>query len=232
MTADGSCERVRELLPELAVGVASGEERAQALAHLASCKECRRELEEMAQVADELLLLAPEREPSIGFETRVLDELTGLTVARPRRWRTVALGVAASLALAALSAGLVYRATGKDRLVAAQYRDVLRRFDGEYFQTAALVGSPSGADGQVFGYQGSPSWMFMIVPGQGQSGVYRIKLETRSGRRIDLGSVEVTASGGSWGKSIPVDLGDAARVWLRDGSGHVLQAQFAHWGDH
>jgi hypothetical protein len=232
MTADETCDRVRELIPELAIGVASGEERAQALSHLAGCKDCRRELEEMAQVADELLLLAPEREPSIGFESRVLDQLTGLAVTRPRRWRAVALGVAASLALAALSAGLVYRATDGDRLLAAQYREVLRRFDGEYFQSAALTGSPSGADGQVFGYQGSPSWMFLIVPGQAETDVYRIKLETRSGRRIDLGSVEVTSSGGSWGKTIPVDLGEAARVWLKDGFGHVLQAQFAHWGDH
>ena len=232
MTADETCAEVRELIPELAIGVASGDERARALQHLAGCKDCRRELEEMSRVADELLLVAPEREPSIGFESRVLDQLTSLNAPKRARWKAIALGVAASLVLAALSAGLVWRSTGKDRLLAAQYRSVLERFDGEYFQSAPLTGSPSGADGQVFGYQGSPSWMFVIVPGQDEPGVYRIKLETRSGRRLDLGSVGVTSSGGSWGKTIPVDLGETARVWLRDSSGDVLQAQFAHWDDH
>lgn len=228
MTDRAECERVREVIPELAIGVASGEERADALRHLARCPDCRRELEQMSEVADELLLLAPGREPPIGFESRVLDEVTG--VRRPWRWRGVALAAAAAVALAALSAGIVYRSGSHDRLLAAQYRAVLTRFDGEYFQSASLEGSPSGAAGQVFGYQGSPSWLFVIVPAQSEAETYRITLETRGGRRLDLGSVTVDAGGGSWGRTIPVDLGDTARVWLRDGSGDVMHAQFAHWG--
>jgi hypothetical protein len=210
----------------LALGVVGGEERARALEHLAHCPDCRRELELMSEVADELLLMAPEREPPIGFESRVLERVT------PRaksKWRMVALAAAAAVVLAAVTAGVVYRAGGHDRLLAAQYERVLSRFDGEYFQTAQLEGSPSGASGQVFGYQGSPSWLFVLVPGQSDEGSYEITLETRLGKQVALGTVDVTATGGSWGKAIPVDLGEVARVRLEDANGHALEARFEHW---
>jgi anti-sigma-K factor RskA len=69
------CDRTRELAAELALGILDGEERAQALRHLAECPECRRAVEELTAVADELLMLAPEREPPAGFESRVLARL-------------------------------------------------------------------------------------------------------------------------------------------------------------
>ncbi len=62
------CREVRELIPELAMGVASGEVRARGLAHLDGCAECRHELEEVAGTVDELLLLVPEREPPMGLD--------------------------------------------------------------------------------------------------------------------------------------------------------------------
>ena len=226
MTADRQCAEVRDLLPELALGVAGGDERAGALAHLTRCPDCRRELEELSEVADELLLLAPEKEPPIGFESRVLDKVTAR---RASRWRGVALAAAAAVILAAVAAGAVYRAGDRDRRLAAQYDRVLTRFDGEYFQTASLEGSPSGASGEVFGYQGSPSWLFVLVPGQGEDATYEITLETRFGKQVALGSVDVTATGGSWGKTIPVDLGDIARLRLDDAHGHALEARFPHW---
>lgn len=226
MTAEWSCSEVKELIPELAVGVASGDERARALQHLAHCQDCRRELEEMAEVADELLLLAPDREPPIGFETRVLDQLAGT---KRRRWRAVALSAAAALVLAALSAGLVYRSMSDERLLAAEYREVLTKFDGRYFQTATLHGSPGDADGQVFGYQGTPSWVFVLIPPQDETRSYDITLETRGGGHVELGKVEVSSEGGSWGKAIPVDLGEAAGLWLEDDDGHALEARFPRW---
>src|SRR5919197_6059366 len=69
------CRDIRELLPELALGIADGEARAEALQHLAGCPDCRRELEELSATADDLMALAPEREPPPGFEARVLDRL-------------------------------------------------------------------------------------------------------------------------------------------------------------
>ena len=60
-----SCEEVRALA-ELALGIAVGDERARVLEHLLACPACRRHLEELSSVADDLLLLAPTQEPPVG----------------------------------------------------------------------------------------------------------------------------------------------------------------------
>ena len=57
---------------ELALGLLTGPERATGLSHLVDCPSCREQVDELARVADRLLLLAPEAEPPAGFESRVL----------------------------------------------------------------------------------------------------------------------------------------------------------------
>src|SRR5690348_5555530 len=99
------CEQTRDLAAELALGIADGEDRAQALRHIAECAECRRAVEEYTAVTDELLTLAPAQQPPPGFESRVLDRLAP---ARPRprpRWRLrrVLVPVAAAAAAAAVA---------------------------------------------------------------------------------------------------------------------------------
>ncbi|MEV0719184.1 hypothetical protein, partial [Asanoa sp. NPDC050611] len=73
----GDCATVRPALAELAIGALGGDERAEALRHVASCAACARELERLAGVADGLLLLAPPVEPPAGFESAVLARTTG-----------------------------------------------------------------------------------------------------------------------------------------------------------
>ena len=77
------CAAIREALPELALGIADGEQRALALEHIAHCPDCRHELEQLSSVADELIALTPQREPPPGFENRVLGRLE-LRQPRPR----------------------------------------------------------------------------------------------------------------------------------------------------
>ncbi len=69
---------------ELALGLLSGPDRASALSHLASCPTCRTEVDELAVVADRLLLLAPDEGPPAGFESRVLA-ITGAFAAPATR---------------------------------------------------------------------------------------------------------------------------------------------------
>ena len=75
------CEQTREIAAELALGITDGEERAQALRHLAECADCRRVVEEFSAVTDELLTLAPSHQPPAGFESRVLEQLAPGTAA-------------------------------------------------------------------------------------------------------------------------------------------------------
>jgi hypothetical protein len=70
MTMD--CAAFRAVAPELALGVAVGDERAAALGHLATCAACRHDLDRLTAAVDALVTAAPEAEPSSGFEVRAL----------------------------------------------------------------------------------------------------------------------------------------------------------------
>src|SRR4051794_33968706 len=122
-----SCEETRALIAELALGIADGAERARALPHLAECAECRRELAALSEIADELLLLAPEREPAPGFETRGLARLKPpRPAAHPARRLPRALMILAPAAAAAtLATAVVLGATRDDRRLADHYRATL-----------------------------------------------------------------------------------------------------------
>src|SRR5439155_1696018 len=55
-----TCPEVRELAPELALGIVGGPERAEALQHASECGPCRALVGELAEAADALTLLAAE----------------------------------------------------------------------------------------------------------------------------------------------------------------------------
>ena len=69
------CDEFRDTAPDLALGLLSGDERGAAISHVVTCASCRRHLDGLVQVADDLLLLAPSVEPEIGFESRVMARL-------------------------------------------------------------------------------------------------------------------------------------------------------------
>jgi hypothetical protein len=60
-------------LAELALGLLHGNERAALLEHVSSCAGCRAHLLDLETAAGSLLLGAPEADPPVGFQQRVLD---------------------------------------------------------------------------------------------------------------------------------------------------------------
>lgn len=217
------CDEVRALLPELALGIADGEDRARALGHLSGCDDCRGELAELSSVADDLLAFAPQAEPPVGFEARVVERLR----VRPRRtvFRARRLQLAAAVvgAAAATAIAMVF-AYSDDHRLASQYRATLRDANGQYFASARLTTRDGRAVGSVFGYQGSPSWMFYVVKGPYAAGTYREQIVTRAGRSTSLTPFALVD--GSWGITTPIPVRDIAVVRLvrvRDGT--TLQAR-------
>jgi len=197
------CAEVRELIPELAMGVAPGDERAMALNHLTTCAECRQVLEETSEIVDELLLLAPQHEPPPGFDAKVIEAVSG---ERPRRWR-VSKGLAAAAAIllaASLGAGFTRWADSEDRQLANQYRQTLDVANGDYLRAADLTGA-QGETGHVFAYQGSPSWVFITVE-DAPSGIHRVRYVTTSGVTHWLGVCTVRHRHGSWGTAIDIPV--------------------------
>jgi hypothetical protein len=231
MNAEMGCDRVRELAPELALGIAEGEERGAALRHLSGCVGCRQLVAELSSVGDELLLLAPAQEPPPGFESRVLGRL--VEPARPRsrlplarRWRLVAVAAAVALA-AALGGGSVLLATAGDRRLADSYQSVLSQGQGSFFAAAPLQG-PQGRVGTVFGYQGHPSWAMVTlrspIPAERR---FRVEVLTRDGRYLAAGDAVLGGANGVWGGQLPVDLSAVRELRLLGPDGRpALTAAF------
>ncbi len=76
------CHEFSDVAAELALGVLTGRERAQALAHLDHCASCREEVRQLTATGEGLLGLLPNVEPPAGFEARVMDRL-GLAAPAP-----------------------------------------------------------------------------------------------------------------------------------------------------
>jgi hypothetical protein len=239
-----TCEHTRSLASEIALGIADGAERARALDHLAGCPECRRVVAELTEVTDELLLRAPEREPPVGFESRVLARLepapapvptTEPRLARPtrrRRWARRALVVLAPAAVAAaIATVVVLSATGDDRRLAGQYRAALAAAHGRSFEAARLQAPANLPAGLVYAYRGSPSWIFVYLDRAHRSGRYRPELALTSGRRVPLPDLRIDPATGSGGQVLDVDLRDVASVRLvGTAPGDVLDANLPHRG--
>jgi Putative zinc-finger len=234
MSGRTSCEELRSLAPELALGIAGGDERARALEHLAACPACRRHLEELSSLADELLLLAPAQEPPGGFETRVLEELQRPREPRRRSARRILIPAFAAVAAAAVTAVGMWAAFREDRDLASQYRDIFSQADGRYFDIKPLS-APGGAEaGTVFGYEGRPSWVLITVEASREvpPGRYDVQVIGSEGRRLGLRPVRVSDDLASGGESIPIDLHEVAEVRLiGPGRGNVLQAKFGPWSE-
>lgn len=227
MNNDSECRFVAELAPELALGITGGEERARSVEHLAECASCRKLLNELSGLADDLLLLAPPREPPIGFETRVLERIKASRgPQRSRRKPLVAVAVAAALLLVVATAAAVFRLTSADRELASSYRRTLAVANGEYFSAEPLLRRGRESESHVFGYQGSPSWVFVVISEPALSGRFELRLETEQGRRLSLGTMVVRDGEGSRGRAIPVDYHDVEEITVSHAtSNEVLEAR-------
>jgi hypothetical protein len=224
-----SCDETRDLAAEIALGIADGEERAEALRHLSTCEKCRRVVGQLSLVADELLVLAPVQEPPAGFESRVVDAM-GLEKPPPRRrsarWlspRWLAPRIGPALAAAAVTAGVLVGVYHDDHQTAEQYRGVLDEAGGRYFQAGPLQDETGARGGVAFGYEGSPSWLLVTVNPAHRDDVKTAELVTRDGRAIPLRSFELDRRG-SWGGAIPVKLYRVDHVrLLGERPGEILQ---------
>jgi anti-sigma factor RsiW len=209
------CEEIREMAPELALGIVEGEERGRALEHLADCPDCRRRVEELTEVADELLLLVPHREPPVGFESEVLRRV--LPTPKPRRRRRLQLvfaPAAAALAAVAITLGVVWNdwQTGRD------YNNTLHKANGKQFEAYSLYGGGGTFAGTVFSYEGAPNWLLITVDPAHRADLSAAQLVMDDGRQVPLNWFHLDPSGSSGG-GIPVDPRHVSVLRLLPGAG-------------
>ena len=224
------CEEIRDLAAEIALGIADGEERAEALRHLSTCADCRRAVEELSEVADELLMLAPVQEPPAGFESRVVEAMGLREPPRRRRARWLSLRwlaprVGPALATAAVTAVALVAVYHDDHQTAERYRATLAQANGHYFQAKQLtddVGAPAGG----VRLRGLP----VVGARHGRSSAPRLRQErtARDEGRTEgpLPTLQLDRNG-SWGGAIPVSLYKVASLrLLGERPGEILQASF------
>lgn len=218
-----TCEEIQVLAPEVALGIASGDERALVLAHARSCSGCRKVMEELSVTADALLLLGPLHDPSSGFESTVLAEMK----LGPQRARFRSKLIAAALTSMLLTGVAAFWMTSDERRVATYYREALAVANGKYFEVVPLHASGGERAGHLFAYEGRPSWVFLIFTTPMGPGRYEAELETPDGRIMTLGSMQIDSGDVTWGRDLPVGLKEVGLVRLLDEEGSLaLQATF------
>jgi len=223
------CSQLRDVAPDVALGLLTGEERAVALAHLEACAACRAEVASLAGVADELLLTGPEATPPEGFDRRVMARLTEVRAReaprstrrtgpahlrrrrRARRPDRRRLAVGATLGAAA--AAVV--------LVAA----LVANGDATPAPTAEQADMTTGV-GEVVGtatvHSGNPATVAVDVPGWEdavpEDATYWLAVEMEDGSRT---MTHIGTDATWWKVPLQSGAGDVASVSVLDGDGWV-----------
>jgi len=183
---------------ELGLGVLTGRERAQAIAHLQDCDQCRARVHGMASTSDELLRLLPGPPPPPGFSARVTSRLRQAAQApvKSRRSRVLTAVAVLVLVAAAGAAGWGSHASPEPTGPAGQAAPATLR-------TATLY-TPGHEDiGQVFLHPGRQTWMFADVDLDIKDTTVVCQLIDQAGRVITVGSFRLLKGDGYWGSPEP-----------------------------
>jgi hypothetical protein len=224
------CSQLRDMAPEVALGLVTGEDRAVALAHLEGCAACRAEVASLAGVADELLLIGPEAAPPEGFDRRVLARLASVRAAaapsaarregpahlrhrarrrrRPDR-RRLAVGAVLSTAAAAVVLVAAVVAIRDDPAAPTEERAEMTTGVGEVVGAATVrSGDPPTVAVDV------PGWEEAVPAGA----TYWLAVEMNDGSRT---MTHIGTDATWWEVSLEGDADEVASVSVLDGDGWV-----------
>jgi hypothetical protein len=211
-----SCAEFHDSAAELALGVLTGRERAEALTHLDHCEACREHVRQLATIGEEVLGLLPFAEPPAGFETRVMDRL-GLSVPAPqplrhRRRRPVwghEFSPRRALAAAAVVVALLGAALGGWGLHASTAPAA-----SSALTSATMIAAADHDNvGEVYVYSGDQHWMYMSVDLESGNDTVICQLVDSNGHVTTVGSFRLADGYGSWGS--PAWTGDGSPVGAR-----------------
>ena len=209
------CELIQGELAELALGILSGRSRSRVLAHVESCPRCTAELERLSYVADELVQLAPEVEPPLGFELRLAEKLRAAAPERQRRrlWRSSVLSVAAAvIVLLGFGIGTLANLRGGNN----QDRPPTVNL------TAAKLTSHGHVLGEVMISAGNPAWMFMTIDDSSWSGTVTCAVTLSGGKVETIGAFKLSGGYGAWGAPLTSPAGNVRAARLVAPNGTIL----------
>jgi hypothetical protein len=245
-----SCGEFADVAAELALGVLTGRERAQAVAHLDECDSCREHIRQLSLTGEEMLGLLPGREPAEGFESRVMGRLGLAAPSQASPSQATPSFAPPSLVTASLGGGPdpngqrgPKRWTRRMLTVAAAALAVVAVGVGGWglrgavappggahgtsaeapLREAALLTAAHQAEGKVYLYDGTPRWLYMAIDTHGSSSDNVIcQLETRGGGTITIGSFRLEGGYGAWGSPDPISASQVTGARLTTTNGTVL----------
>jgi anti-sigma-K factor RskA len=212
------CEQYQAELPELALGVLTGRDRARALAHVESCPRCAEELEQLSHAADAVVQAAPEAEPPMGFEVRLFERMGVADLRRPSRlrsprWVAGALSAAAAVVALAVGLSLGLSSTTPPTQSAAPPHSVV---------SANLVETNGTVVGRVATHGGTHPWMWMMVVDSSAQGTVKCIVVTSDGVSHQVGTFVAKKGYGAWVAPLTVNPKDIRSAEVVAPSGTVI----------
>jgi len=208
-----SCAEVRELAPELALGILGGAERAEVVLHVNGCARCQAYVAELTEAADAIPQLAPEAEPPPGFEMRVLHRLGASERRTRRRWIAAAAAVAAGAIIVSITVVRVIESNDATNVAGT----VTARVGSEPVPVAMQGGPLDLAAG--WAYVNDHHGVAVSVDYGIPSGRYAVEVTPTRGSPAAIGTVDVTNGRGSWTGRSTDPLRAGARIALIDTGG-------------
>jgi hypothetical protein len=244
-----SCAMLADVAAELALGVLTGRERADAIEHLDRCETCREDVRKLMATGDELLALLPPAGPPPGFETRVLDRLGLLAPGLPAplapgRAITIPLVADRGLSgtrrhghrrppvrtsrprqlLAAAAVAIAVAGAGMGGWGMRVATTPAGAVSASSLTSASLDSASFESVGRAYLHGDAQRWIYMDVDldGHGNSTV-ACQLVGANGQVIPMGTFPLNAKGyGWWSSPIPAAVGLPRGVRVVAANGTVL----------
>jgi hypothetical protein len=230
MTGDRQqCDGYSENLAELALGILTGRARVATLAHVDSCAHCAEELEQLSRTADAVVSVAPELEPTVGFEVRLFNRMgliedpapvaitSGHGLRGPRRWvtGTPRWALASAAAVVALLVGLSIGWSVRSPAGPTHPTNT------EAVATAALK-----EDGNVVGtvatYNSATPWMIVTMHDSSAHGALTCEVVTANGVTHKIGTFSATYGYAAWDAPLKVMPQDVRKAEVVSSNGTVI----------
>jgi anti-sigma-K factor RskA len=205
------CDRFAAVAAELALGVLTGRERAEAIMQADRCDRCRDMVRELAVTDEQLLSLLPAVTPPSGLDSRVMSQL-GFTGRHRRPVRTRLLLATAAAAVVALACGLggwALHGGGAGR--------------GMPLQSATLTTASHQMVGHVYlDDDEGTHWIYVSADVGRTTRDVICQLVGRDGEVATIGSFRLSGGYGYWGSPEPMRGTTVASARLLAADGHVL----------
>jgi anti-sigma factor RsiW len=209
-----SCTEVRELAPELALGILSGAERAEVLLHVNGCSRCQAHVAELTEAADVIPQLAPEAEPPAGFESRVLRRLDESDRRTRRRWISVVATAAAAAIIVSITVVRVIESGDSSSTQASAPVTTLSPKPVAVPMELTAAPLPAG-----WAYVNDGHGVAVSVSYGMPSGAYAVQVTSPRGHARNIGTMTVTDNRGSWTGRSDRPIAAGSTISLVDSAG-------------